>query len=264
MALGYAHRRGVLHRDIKPSNLLLDARGTAWVTDFGLAKFDGSEDLTETGEFVGTLRYMAPERFDGRSDARCDIYALGVTLYEMLALRPPFDDTNRAMLVRRILDHTPTPLRKLDPRISLDLSTVVNKAMAREPSDRFASADELADELRRVASNQPIRSRRIPMLEQYWRWCKRNPLMAGLNALAATLMVTIAVISTTAAIWLNRSNHELDRSNAEVNKQLILVRKAEAQRREQLWEANFARAAPRGSCVGRASASTPSRRSPRR
>ena len=124
-ALGYAHRRGVLHRDIKPSNLLLDARGTAWVTDFGLAKFDGSENLTETGDFVGTLRYMAPERFDGRSDARCDIYALGVTLYEMLALRPPFDDTNRAMLVRRILDHTPTPLRKLDPRISLDLSTVV-------------------------------------------------------------------------------------------------------------------------------------------
>ena len=80
------------------------------------------------------------------------------------------------------------------------------------------------------------------MLEQYWRWCKRNPLLAGLNALAATLIVTIAVISTTAAIWLKRSNHELDRSNAEVNKQLILVRKAEAQQREQLWEANFARA----------------------
>ena len=154
-ALGYAHGRGVLHRDIKPSNLLLDARGTAWVTDFGLAKFDGSENLTETGDFVGTLRYMAPERFEGRSDARCDIYALGVTLYEMLALRPAFDDTNRARLVRRILDDTPTPLRKIDPRISLDLSTVVHKAMAREPSDRFASAAELAAELRRVVSNQP-------------------------------------------------------------------------------------------------------------
>ena len=79
-----------LHRDIKPSNLLLDARGTAWVTDFGLAKFEGGEDLTETGDIVGTIRYMAPERFEGRSDARCDIYALGATLYEMLALRPAF------------------------------------------------------------------------------------------------------------------------------------------------------------------------------
>ena len=104
-ALAYAHGRGVLHRDIKPSNLLLDARGTAWVTDFGLAKFEGGEDLTETGDVVGTLRYMAPERFDGRSDARCDIYALGVTLYEMLALRPAFDDRNRARLIRRILHH---------------------------------------------------------------------------------------------------------------------------------------------------------------
>ena len=161
-ALAYAHGRGVLHRDIKPSNLLLDARGTAWVTDFGLAKFEGGEDLTASGDVVGTLRYMAPERFDSRSDGRCDTYALGVTLYEMLALRPAFDDRDRARLIRRILHHEPTPLRKLDPRISLDLATVVHKAMAREPADRFATAAELAAELRRVAANQPIKSRRIP------------------------------------------------------------------------------------------------------
>ena len=93
-ALAYAHRRGVQHRDIKPSNILLDARGTAWITDFGLAKIEGDDGLTETGDVVGTLRYIAPERFEGHSDARCDIYALGVTLYEMLALRPAFEGGN--------------------------------------------------------------------------------------------------------------------------------------------------------------------------
>src|SRR4029077_6172779 len=128
-ALDYAHRRGVLHRDIKPSNLLLDAHGTSWVTDFGLAKFEGSEDLTETDDLVGTLRYMAPERFDGKSDARCDIYSLGVSLYEMIALRPAFSEANRARLVKALLNDAPSPLRHFDPRVSRDLETVILKAI---------------------------------------------------------------------------------------------------------------------------------------
>ena len=180
-ALDYAHRRGVLHRDIKPSNLLLDAHGTAWVTDFGLAKFEGSENLTETNDLVGTLRYMAPERFDGKSDARCDIYSLGVSLYEMLALRPAFDDSNQALLIRRILHDTPTPLRTHDTQVSLDLSTVIHKAMAREPSDRFATAAELAEELRRRSlSNRPIKSRHAsPMLEQYYALVQAKQAAGG-------------------------------------------------------------------------------------
>ena len=227
-ALGYAHGRGVLHRDIKPSNLLLDDSGTAWVTDFGLAKFEGSENLTEAGDLIGTLRYMAPERFEGGSDARCDIYALGVTMYEMLALRPAFEDSDRARLVRRILQHEPTPLRKLDLRISVDLSTVVHKAMARDPADRFDSAAEMAAELRRVIANQPIRSRRIPVLEQYWRWCRRNPLVASLNA-------SIAIILTTASLLLMHAN-------TQVKRQLTIAQAAEAEKSEQLWEAELARA----------------------
>jgi serine/threonine protein kinase len=93
-ALEYAHQQGVLHRDIKPSNLLLDRRTTVWVTDFGLAKAADSDDLTHTGDVLGTLRYMPPEAFEGKSDARSDVYSLGLTLYELLAFQPAFNEKN--------------------------------------------------------------------------------------------------------------------------------------------------------------------------
>ena len=114
-ALTHAHQQGILHRDIKPSNLLLDARGTVWVTDFGLAKSEGTEDLTNTGDIVGTLRYMAPERFNGWSDPRSDVYGLGITLYELLTLRPAFEDSNRSRLVEQVLHEDPPRPRKLRP-----------------------------------------------------------------------------------------------------------------------------------------------------
>src|SRR5262249_48929630 len=131
-ALAYAHAQGVLHRDIKPSNLLLDARGTIWVTDFGLAK-EESGDLTRTGEVIGTLRYMAPEQFSGHADARSDIYSLGLTLYELLTLQPAFAATDRARLVRTITHQEPTTPRKIDPLVPRDLETIVLKAIAKEP-----------------------------------------------------------------------------------------------------------------------------------
>ncbi len=106
-ALEYAHRRGVLHRDIKPSNLLLDALGNVWVTDFGLAKLEEGDDLSQSRELVGTLRYMAPERFRGTSDRRGDIYSLGATLYELLALRPPFEESDQIRLIERIRNDAP-------------------------------------------------------------------------------------------------------------------------------------------------------------
>src|SRR6202020_498166 len=108
-ALAYAHGQAVLHRDIKPSNLLLDVHGTLWITDFGLAKTQDSEDLTHSGEIIGTLRYMSPERFEGKGDARSDIYALGVTLYEMLTLTPPFTGGDRVKLMAQITGDTPPP-----------------------------------------------------------------------------------------------------------------------------------------------------------
>ena len=105
--LAYAHDQGILHRDIKPSNLLLDLQGTVWVTDFGLAKAAADADLTHTGDIMGTLRYMAPERFNGQADARSDIYALGLTLYELLTLRPAFDATDRNRLIQLVTEGEP-------------------------------------------------------------------------------------------------------------------------------------------------------------
>ena len=120
-ALEYANRQGVLHRDIKPSNLLLDPKGNVWVADFGLAKAADAEDITHSGDIVGTVRYMAPERFAGKCDARSDVYALGLTLYELLALRPAFEATDRHELMRRVMSDVPQSLRGLVPNLPRDL-----------------------------------------------------------------------------------------------------------------------------------------------
>jgi eukaryotic-like serine/threonine-protein kinase len=194
--LGYAHEQGILHRDIKPSNLLLDARGIVWISDFGLAKATTDENLTHTGDILGTIRYMAPERFHGRCDARSDIYALGLTLYELLAKRPAFDEADRGKLIKQVTDTEPPPLRQLDRKLPRDLATIVHKAIEREPADRYPTAEDLAEDLRRFLEDRPIAARPITAAEQLWRWCKRNPLAAGLAAgLLTTLVTGLVVVS---------------------------------------------------------------------
>jgi serine/threonine protein kinase/WD40 repeat protein len=187
-ALEYAHRQGVLHRDVKPSNLLLDLRGTVWVADFGLAKADDSENLTHTGDILGTLRYMPPEAFEGRSDARADVYALGLTLYELLALRPAFGERDRHQLIKQVTTEDPPRLGKLNSAIPRDLQTIVHKAIEKDPGHRYATAGQLADDLRRFGDDEPIHARTIGPAERAWRWCRRNPAIAGL--LAAVVLVT--------------------------------------------------------------------------
>ena len=155
-ALEYAHRQGVLHRDIKPSNLLLDGRGTVWVTDFGLAKTDDQQNLTNTGDILGTLRYMPPEAFEGKYDARGDVYALGLTLYELLALRPAFDDKDRHRLVKRVMHESPERLEQLNREIPRDLVTIVHKAIAREPDHRYLDAEAMGKDLGRFLEGRPI------------------------------------------------------------------------------------------------------------
>ena len=194
--LAYAHEQGILHRDIKPSNLLLDAHGIVWITDFGLAKATTDENLTHTGDIIGTIRYMSPERFHGRCDARSDIYALGLTLYELLAKRPAFDEAERGKLIKQVTDAEPPLLRQLDRKLPRDLATIVHKAIEREPSDRYRTAEDLAEDLRRFLEDRPIAARPITAAEQLWRWCKRNPLAAGLAAgLLTTLVAGLVVVS---------------------------------------------------------------------
>jgi serine/threonine protein kinase/WD40 repeat protein len=190
-ALAHAASQGVLHRDIKPSNLLLDDTGNVWVTDFGLAKAaSDSDDLTHTGDIVGTLRYIAPERFNGQGDLRSDVYSLGLTLYEMLVLRPAFHEADRNKLIKRVMHDDPVRPRKLNPSVPRDLETVVLKAIARDPAHRYQTPAEMAEDLKRFIEDRPVRARRITTAEQFWRWCRRNPLPASL--LAAIVLLFLA------------------------------------------------------------------------
>jgi WD40 repeat protein/serine/threonine protein kinase/tetratricopeptide (TPR) repeat protein len=194
-ALEYANRQGILHRDIKPSNLLLDNRGNVWVADFGLAKTAEADDLTHTGDILGTIRYMAPERFQGTCDARSDVYSLGLTLYELVALRPAFQGVDRHALMERVLHEEPVRLKKLAPGVPRDLETIIAKAIARDPAVRYATAAALAEDLQRFAEDRPIRARRVSAAERMVRWCRRNPWIAAAAGLAAAALVVVAVLA---------------------------------------------------------------------
>ena len=190
-ALQYAADQGVLHRDIKPANLLLDLKGNIWVTDFGLAKSDDSDELTNTGDIVGTLRYLAPERLRGESELVSDIYSLGATLYELLVLKPLFDGVKRAQLLSVIADVDPARPRLIDETIPADLETIVLKAISKDSLDRYSTATELASDLRRFLEDRPVLARRVRPAEQLWRWCRRNRAMAIMMSTLSLLAVTL-------------------------------------------------------------------------
>jgi eukaryotic-like serine/threonine-protein kinase len=248
-ALDYAHSQGVLHRDIKPSNLLLDTQGTVWVTDFGLAKATADADaLTHTGDIVGTLRYMAPERFNGLSDAKGDIYSLGLTLYELVCQRPAYEETDRNQLVKRVLDGAPPQPRKLNSAIPRDLETIVIKSIDREPSGRYASARALADDLKRFLDDKPIQARQAGAAERLWRWCRRNPVVASLSAALLVLLVALALGSTVVALRFQSMAKEENRlrikesqlrETADTNRQRAEDNLLEAQRQKKLAERNL-------------------------
>jgi eukaryotic-like serine/threonine-protein kinase len=234
-ALAYAHQQGVLHRDIKPSNLLLDAAGTIWITDFGLAKVEGSDGPTRTGDIVGTVRYMAPERFDGWSDRRSDVYSMGATLYELLTLRPLYPRASQGELIEKVLHESPDLPRKLDPKVPRDLETIVLKAIAKEPAGRYATAGALREDLRRFLDDRPILARRTTTIEQSWRWCRRNPLLAAALTTAAAAVVTLAVVSSVMAWKFREQRDQVRQSEAQ-------ERLARIDAREQLFQALFDRA----------------------
>lgn len=192
-ALAYAHDQGITHRDVKPANLLLDGRGDLWVADFGMADVQGDPGLTRTGDLPGTLRYMSPEQALGKRslvDRRTDVYSLGATLYELLTLRPAIAGADRQEIFQRIAEEEPTPIRQLNPAVPFDLATILAKAMAKEPAQRYETAGQFADDLGRFLEGRPIAARRVGPLARTWRWCRRKPLLAGMVASLALALAS--------------------------------------------------------------------------
>jgi serine/threonine-protein kinase len=243
-ALAYAHSQGIIHRDIKPSNLLLDGAGTVWVTDFGLAKAEGADALTDPGDLVGTLRYMAPERLEGWSDPRSDVYSLGATLYELLTLHPLFDESNRGKLMKKVAHESPVGPRRLDPEIPRDLETIVLKAVAKEPARRYGSAEAMAEDLRRFLADRPILARRSSNVERLWRWSRRNPAVAG--SLAASFLILAIGCAGMTVLW-RRAEVQRRRADgllalSEARRLDAETNRAEAERQRARAEAHFAKA----------------------
>jgi serine/threonine protein kinase/WD40 repeat protein/tetratricopeptide (TPR) repeat protein len=241
-ALEYAHKRRVIHRDIKPHNILLDALGNAWITDFGLAKLKEEEDLSTSQAIAGTLRYMAPERLQGKSDGPDDLYALGATLYEFLALRPVFDAVDAHQLIGQIEHDPPTPLRQIDRQIQPDLAAIIEKCLAKDPADRFSTAAELRDELRRFMEGRPVKTRPVRFHVQFWRWCKRDPWLAGANISAAVLTTVLAIGSTIAAkIYYDKSEQIAGQAKV-LEQSKIELQNKEIEARTRLFESQVERA----------------------
>ena len=208
-ALAHAHALGVLHRDIKPSNILIDEAGEPYLTDFGLAKLTDDVDLTESGDFIGTLRYASPEQLQGRCDERSDVYSLGATLYELLSGQPPFAAEDRGSLVRQIVEEEPRALRSVRPAAPRDLATIIHKAMAKEPARRYPTAAALADDLRRYLADQPVLARPVSSFERTSRWARRHPAIAGLSAAVAVLLLAV---TGTALVGYVRTSDALEQS----------------------------------------------------
>ncbi|MFM7845255.1 MAG: serine/threonine protein kinase, partial [Planctomycetota bacterium] len=233
-ALDYAHQSGVLHRDIKPDNLLLDSSGTIWVADFGLAHRADLDGHTQAGEFLGTLRYMAPEQLTGQIDSRCDIYSLGLTLFELLTLRPAIEAPKKRLLPSAPpaqLEFTPTEKKLL----SRDLQTIVHKATAIEPERRYQQARDLQEDLQRLLDDRPIRARRPSLPEIALRWSRRNPAIA---LLTTTLFAALLLIVLMLGVWNQQQRDslaELRRANQDTANSLrertAALEQAESERR---------------------------------
>jgi WD40 repeat protein/serine/threonine protein kinase len=231
-ALEHAHQQGVIHRDIKPANLLLDGGGSLWVADFGLAKLGGEAGPTMTGDLVGTLRYMSPEQALAQRvavDARTDVYSLGVTLYELLTLHPAFTGHDRQEVLRQIAFEEPRPPRRLNAALPAELETIVLKAMAKGPGERYATAQELADDLRRFLEDKPIRARRPSLRLRMVKWTRRH------RALTWAMGISAAVVSMVVIVALTISNRVIAGKQRELELSLYFNRIALAGRE---WEVN--------------------------
>jgi eukaryotic-like serine/threonine-protein kinase len=218
-ALEHAHQLGIVHRDIKPENLLVDSAGHLWITDFGLARGGADPGLTHSGDLIGTLRYMSPEQALAKRalvDHRSDIYSLGLTLYEALTLEPAYPGSDREGLLQELALSDPRPPRRLQPAVPVELENIVLKATAREPENRYATAQEMADDLRRYLDNRPILAARPTLRDRLAKWTRRHRAVLRAAGLVAGL-AGLALVVCTLLLWheKNRADYKADEAQRE-------------------------------------------------
>ena len=226
LAVQHAHREGIIHRDLKPSNVLLDQEGTAFVTDFGLARdIKQSSDLTQSGELLGTPQYMSPEQARGQTSMvgeATDVHAIGLLLFEMLTGVAAFGAKSPADAVVRLLNEEPPSMRSIDRRIPRDLETICQKALQKAPDSRYTSVGALLEDIRRFEAGEPLVARRASIISRSTRWIRRH------WKIAATVLITAALTVAVATPLLDRSfddimawgDEEMTNGNASVAAQV--------------------------------------------
>ncbi|MEM8945083.1 MAG: protein kinase [Planctomycetota bacterium] len=223
-AVQFAHDRAVIHRDLKPANIMLENGEVPRLADFGLAKDMGQDDgLTMTGQVMGTPSYMAPEQATGKLDEisnRTDVYSLGATLYALLAGRPPFSGGTMLETIRQVVRADPEPLTQIVNAIPPDLQTICEKCLAKKPQDRYAAADEVADDLQRFLQRKPISARPLGFWARGWRLCQRHPIESSLLALALAAIIIGSIVSVNYGIQANRALAQANRANTKANRAL--------------------------------------------
>lgn len=235
-ALEYAHQQGIVHRDIKPANLLIDFRGSVWITDFGLAHFHDAPGLTQTGDILGTIRYMSPEQASGQRvvlDHRTDIYSLAATFYELLTLRPLFAGRTRHSLLADVLNRDPRSPRSIDRRIPQELELILLKALSKNPADRYVSAQDLADDLHRFLRDEPIHAKRPSVVELARKWSRRHPSFVA----ACVLVMFLSLVGSLVTNWLvTKAN---DRTKVALAQEQLRAEEAEKSFRQARQAVDF-------------------------
>ncbi len=240
-ALEHAHRSGIIHRDIKPGNLLVEEDGKLWITDFGLARFETDTNLTVSGDLLGTIRYMSPEQAEPKRvpiDHRTDIYSLGATLFELVTLEPLVSGEGRAEILQKIAFQEPRPPRWVNRRIPVELDTIVLKAISKSPHERYATAQEMADDLRRFLDDQPIQARRPTVLQRVRKWVRRHrTVVTACVVLLALILVTVGPLlawhERRRAVEAEQAANRLAAAQAEMKRQNYVLRIGHA---HQAWE----------------------------
>ncbi len=229
-AVQFAHDRAVIHRDLKPANIMLENGKIPRLADFGLAKNMGEEDgLTMTGQVMGTPSYMAPEQATGKLDEisnRTDVYSLGATLYALLAGKPPFSGGTMLETIRQVVRTEPESLTLVSHPVPRDLQTICEKCLAKSPQDRYASADEVAADLRCFLDGFPISARPLAPWARGLRWCQRNPLEAALLGITATALIVGTIVSVRFGLEANRQAATARVALAEANENAQQLRES--------------------------------------